>query len=142
MSLICQNQGNPVGEQRFFHHWVLPLSTLLPGIIVALGRGGEQWRLALLVVALGPLAAILGWFFPLIVRTLHLLAQALSWAIGWTISALIVLVLFFAVMFPLALVLRFVRKRAPLALHPDSSVSTYWEDSPPSTTAESALRQF
>jgi hypothetical protein len=142
MSLIRQSTSDPATELRVFHRYILPLSTLIPGLILLWGTENQSPLPAIAVIVTGSILALLGLVCPPLIRALLRLAQFLSYLIGWTISGILILVLYFGVMLPVALALRVLRRQSPVSLRPDPSVSTYWEPAPPATVPESAFRQF
>jgi hypothetical protein len=142
MSLIRQTSGDMAAEIRFFHRCILPLSTVLPGLLLLVGKGQPYLVQSMALMAAGSMLALMGLAIPGIIRPLWQLAQWISFGIGWTVSVVLLLILFFGVMMPVGLTLRLFRRHSPVTLGPDATLATYWESSPAATTEESAFRQF
>ena len=142
MSLIRQTNSDPAAELRTFHRYILPLSTVLPGIVLlwTVGEGRAMAAYGLLLA--GPGLALVGCVWPGLVRLLLRIAQIVSYGIGWSVSAVLILVLYFGVMMPVAWGLRLRRRKSPVSFGPDARLPTYWEPGPAPTDTESAFRQF
>jgi hypothetical protein len=63
-----------------------------------------------------------------------------AFPIGWTVSQIMLVILYFVVFTPVALVFRAIR-RDPLQLR-RRSVASYWTAKPPAAKAEDYFRQF
>jgi hypothetical protein len=91
---------------------------------------------AILAVTVGPL----GLMAPSLVRPVFVAWTVLAFPIGWTVSRLVLLFLFGAIVTPLALIFRF-RGRDPLQLARRSGATTYWVRKPVPPDLASYFRQ-
>jgi hypothetical protein len=101
-------------------------------------RGDETlgWVFAALAVTVGPLGVL----WPQAVRWLYVAWMVLAFPIGWTISNVILALMFFLVFTPVALVFR-LRGRDALGLKPKPGAATYWVDKPVITDPRRYLYQ-
>jgi Saxitoxin biosynthesis operon protein SxtJ len=93
--------------------------------------------LAVLAVTLGPLG--LAW--PRIMRPVFIGWMALVYPIGWTVSRLVLGLLFFGLFTPVAWVFR-IMGRDELRLKPRPHATTYWQPKPRAGDKAQYLRQF
>jgi large-conductance mechanosensitive channel len=93
-----------------------------------------------LIFAGGAVLLLLGIIEPSRLSTLNKFWLKIGAAIGKAINSVILAILFFLVVTPIALVLRMVGKR-PLRLAPDRTAATYWIEREPSTSESSAMRR-
>jgi len=68
---------------------------------------------------------IIGWFRPHIMRPMYLTWMLAAWPIGWLISHVVIVVLFFGLFMPLGLLIR-VFGRDPLGLRFQPETASYW----------------
>ncbi|MBT3217647.1 MAG: hypothetical protein HN348_01030 [Proteobacteria bacterium] len=101
---------------------------------------GEAFRLPLAVVlgAIALFSAVASAVYPAANRPLYVGLSIVAWPIGTTVSFFILLVLFFGVVTPVALVFR-ILKRDPLNRVLEPNRSSYWEDA---TTHDDYFKQF
>jgi hypothetical protein len=85
--------------------------------------------------------AIAGVFWPRLMRRLFVGWLILVFPLGWTVSHVLLAVLFYGVFTPLGLVFRLFR-RDPLALRRAREVSSYWQAKPSPEGLASYFRQF
>jgi hypothetical protein len=125
------------------------LASLGAGLLlagVALMRGGlatlaaaESWRVVV-PLAFGIVSALLALLRPRWLKPLYLGLTALTWPIGWCVSLLVLLLLFFALFLPVALVFRLLGRDAMRRRY-DPSASSYWIERPPASPPASYFRQ-
>jgi hypothetical protein len=94
------------------------------------------WVFAALAVTVGPL----GLLWPQTVRWVYVAWMVLAFPIGWTISTVILALMFFLVFTPVALVFR-LKGRDALGLKPKPDAATYWVDKPVITDPRRYLYQ-
>jgi hypothetical protein len=82
----------------------------------------------------------MGLVAPRSVRALFVVASAVAFPIGWLVSQLVLALMFFGVLTPLALWFR-LRRRDPLQLR-KRSAPTFWIDRGPPLPPERYLKQF
>ena len=119
---------------------------LIGGILVALGAwfawtGRYEWQP---FAAVGALLALGGTFTPSAVRPLQRAWMIFAVVIGWVMTRIILTVLFFLVLTPVALVARLVGKRfLELGFREKPSPKTYWNHRAKTSDARRELeRQF
>ena len=101
------------------------------------GRPWRPWALSLAAVIL-----IAGWLAPSVLRVPNLLWFKLALLLNRVVSPVVIGLLFFVVVTPFAVVLRWLGKDL-LRLRPRSDASTYWIDrNPPGPPPESMVEQF
>jgi large-conductance mechanosensitive channel len=97
---------------------------------------------ACLIFASGGLLLLLGIFAPSRLSTLNKIWLKLGATIAKVVNPIILAILFFLLVTPMAFVMRIVGKR-PLHLSSDRTAATYWiERGPPAGGASSMRRQF
>jgi hypothetical protein len=84
---------------------------------------------------------IVGWFVPSLIRPLYVVWLALAMPIGWTISHLLLLVMFYLVLAPIGLIMR-VCGYDPLQRRFDRSAKSYWHDQGQDGEIEQYFKQF
>lgn len=103
---------------------------------------GAISSVACLIFGLGALLLLLGIFVPSRLSTLNRLWLKVGTAIAKVVNPIILALLFFLVVTPMALFMRIVGKR-PLRLAADRTAATYWiEREPPSGGTSTMRRQF
>ena len=123
--------------RQFAGLWLLFFGGL--GLWEILGRGRTEfgWFLALLAVTIGPLGLIR----PEWMRMIYVGWMVLAFPIGWTISQVILLAMFFGVFTPIGLAFRLFG-RDPLHRTRRSGLDSYWEPKPVSTDLGRYFKQF
>ena len=103
------------------------------------GRGSNTAAtvLAVLAVTVGPVGLVA----PAAMRPIFVTWLIVGFPIGWTISRVLLLALFFGVMLPVALIYR-LRGRDTLRLAKPGSQSTLWLPKPRADNAASYFRQY
>jgi Saxitoxin biosynthesis operon protein SxtJ len=116
-------------------------------LIFFLGAGAIQYvvqhramaALGLSLVALiGP---VLGWLAPAVLRWLFTGGMLLAFPFGWLSSQLILAVMFFGVLTPLAVIFRVVRRDRLNRFRPKPALS-YWLSKNPSSDVRSYFRPY
>jgi hypothetical protein len=122
MSLLPINrQPSPSQLKVFAFAWLLFFGTIATTLAVrgrvpaAMGVG----TLAFIVPAIGLVK-------PSILRGAFLTLSYLTWPIGWVVSHVILAIVYYAVLTPIALLLRLF-KYDPLTRRMDRGASTYWK---------------
>jgi hypothetical protein len=108
------------------------------------------WRFAAhggaspVVVAFGVAAVVLGAFgllAPRLLRPVFVGWLMLAFPIGWTISNLVLALMYYGMITPLGLVFRLLRRDA-LALRPPRDASSYWQPKPMPVDVRRYFRQY
>jgi hypothetical protein len=103
------------------------------------------WRghtIAGIILAVAALTiGLLGLTRPPTVRPIYVGWMVLAFPIGWTVSFLILTLIFFGLFTPIALVFRFIGRDALARIHPREA-STYWVPKPAPASQRSYFRQF
>lgn len=80
-----------------------------------------------------------GWLRPHLLKSLFIGLSILTWPIGFVVSEVVLLLLFYAVFTPAGLISRLLR-RDPLALKPESTVKSSWRAKKSETDTSSYYR--
>jgi Saxitoxin biosynthesis operon protein SxtJ len=105
--------------------------------IFARGRTGFGAVLAVLALTIGPL----GLFRPQWIRHIYVGWMILAFPIGWTVSQIILLAMFFGLFAPIGLIFRFLgRDTLQRARQPE--LESYWKPKPHSTDLRRYFKQF
>jgi hypothetical protein len=92
---------------------------------------------AALALGLGPL----GWFLPRALRPIYVGWMVLAFPIGWLVSKLMIALLFFGMITPLALLFRAIG-RDPLRRLKRPATASYWEPKPMPHDIRRYFRQY
>jgi len=112
------------------------------GWLLATALGVTAWRVsstALLAIAVLTIGVATIW--PLSLRRPHVWLTWLTRPVGLLVSQLLLALVFFALITPLALLFRLLG-RDLLNCRPNPDATTYWRSCTPKTDASSYLRQF
>jgi len=104
-----------------------------------LSRG--QPRLGVFFAILAVVVGGLGLLKPVMIRWLFVSWMVVAFPIGWTISQLMVGLMFYGIITPVALLFR-VRGRDPLCRKPKMDATTYWSAKETPTDVRRYLRQY
>jgi Saxitoxin biosynthesis operon protein SxtJ len=96
---------------------------------------------AVSLAGLALVSALIGWFRPLLLRTVFVGWMAVAFPIGWTVSRLVLAVIFYGVFTPLGLLFRIVR-RDPLTVRRSEGAATYWSGKAAADDPRAYFRQF
>jgi hypothetical protein len=108
------------------------------GALVLYRTGAWPVPIALLAVAFA--VAVLGVSMPALIRPLYLAWLAAAYPIGWTISHLVLALIYYVVVTPIGLLMR-LAGRDPLGRRPHRSPGSYWVPHEPSRDPASYFRQ-
>lgn len=95
----------------------------------------------LALVGAGLLAGGLGTFAPRLLRPVFVAWMVLAFPIGWTISQLVLLFVYYAILTPMGLVMRLLGRDA-LRLRLDPNQTTFWIPKPATHDVRRYYRQF
>ena len=137
--LIRINKKPSARELRQFAALWLPLFLGLAG--AAAWRSGHSPRVAGTLWVLGAALGILGWLRPLLFRRLYVGWMMAAFPIGWTVSYLVVTVIFYFVLTPVGVIMRLLG-HDPLRRGFDRSVRSYWIERRPAERPERYFQQF
>jgi|SRR5579863_3041415 len=93
--------------------------------------------LAVLAVTIGPL----GMAWPRAIKPIFVGWMALAYPIGWTVSRIVLSIIFYGLFTPVAWVFRIMGRDA-LGLKSQPAATTYWRAKPAATDQAQYLRQF
>jgi hypothetical protein len=123
--------------RQFAGLWLLFFGGLALWEILGRGRMEVGWFLALVAVTIGPI----GLFRPEWMRLIYVGWMVLAFPIGWTVSQIILLAMFFGLFTPIGLMFRLLG-RDPLQRTRRSGLDSYWEPKPVSTDLGRYFKQF
>jgi hypothetical protein len=112
--------GAIAARQEFHHH-----------------RHGLATVFTVLAVTIGPLG--LAW--PRVIKPVFIGWMALAYPIGWTVSRIVLGIIFYGLFTPVAWIFRFIG-RDELALKSQRTAPTYWRLKPGAVEQSQYLRQF
>jgi hypothetical protein len=84
---------------------------------------------------------LIGWFLPPFIRPLYVVWMALAMPIGWVVSHLLLLAMFYLVFTPIGLIMR-ACGYDPLERRFDKTANTYWCDLAQNTESDQYFKQF
>jgi hypothetical protein len=109
---------------------------LVVGVYRYVARGQHQIGIA--VAAMAVVVGVTGLIRPTAVRWVYVVATVLAFPIGWVVSQIMLAIMFYGIITPLALLFR-IRGRDLLALKPAPNRSSFWT---PKETPEDMGRYF
>ena len=110
------------------------------GLAAARVWHGHSDGIAAFLAGLAVVIGVLGLVRPAAVRFIYTGWMIAAFPIGWTVSQVMLVILYFVVFTPVALVFRAIRRDA-LQLR-RREASSYWVAKPPAAKAEDYFRQF
>jgi hypothetical protein len=110
-------------------------------LIFSFGLGAARVPVAACLMALGVISTLLSLIAPKANRAIYVGLSLLAFPIGFVISHLVLALLFFGLITPVALFFRLSR-RNELRLGTDSSATSYWSTARPPRSSDSYFRQF
>jgi predicted membrane metal-binding protein len=100
------------------------------------GHGTRSiWFLAAVVLG------ILGLIWPIVIRPIYQAAIIVTFPIGWVVSQLVLVLMYYGVVTPLGLILRCTRPD-PLTRNKQPNEASYWLDKTQPTDLRSYFRQY
>lgn len=128
-------------SNRKLREFATILALMCGGLAVWHGLWNQNQTLAGILVGMAAAAAIVAaarprWLAPVFVGWM-----VLAFPIGWTISALVLMLVYFGLITPLALLFRLIgREKLDRQLAPEKD--TYWSAKPSAESPQQYLRQF
>jgi hypothetical protein len=110
-------------------------------LLFSAGLGAARAPLALTLAGLGLLAALCSLLAPGANRWLYVGLTCLSFPIGWVVSQLVLVALFFLIFAPIGLALRW-SGRDPLQRSREPGRPSYWVPAHPPRPSQSYFKQF
>ena len=135
------SQLRQFGFIAFVAFGVLGGVVLWRGGLFGLGFGASAPWVAYGLWSLGIVSAAFSIVWPAANRPLFTLLSLLAFPIGWVLSHIILAILFFGILTPLALFFRLIG-RDPLTRSWEPQRGSYWVDLPASTDKRDYFRQF
>jgi hypothetical protein len=123
--------------RQFAGLWLIVFGGM--GLWEIYGRGHRQ--LGLSIVALAMVVGVAGLTRPQWVRMIYVGWMVLAYPIGWTVSQVILLVMYFGLFTPIALIFRLIG-RDPLQRSRRTGVESYWTPKPAPVDVRSYFKQF
>jgi len=123
--------------RQFAALWIFFLGALAAFNWVVRDNQAAAMVLAILAVTVGPVGLV----FPAAMRPIFVAMIVLGFPIGWAVSRVLLLVMFYGVVTPVALGFR-LRGRDALRLKRSTQRDTYWLPKPMPTDAASYFRQY
>lgn len=118
--------------------FLLALFILMVSMSVSWKHGVTSFALVLAGLSAG--LALLAWANPLVYRPVFSVWMVLVFPVGWMMSRLILAMVYFVILTPIGLFLRW-RGHDPLSLK-DAEKKTYWEKKDAAVPARRYLRQY
>ncbi len=140
MALIEINRKPTDQDLRWFAWLFVPVFLTAMAIFAYWKLGAPPWVPAA-IFAPAPIAAILAWRRPQALRAVFVGWMLFLFPLGWTISHLVLAIVYYVVLTPFGLVMR-VFGHDPLARHLDASAKTYWVERPQAHDRKRYFRQF
>jgi hypothetical protein len=138
MALVSINRNPSRRDLNVFGIGLVPFSALLAA--GAHFRHGND-QLALVFLGVGAALAFVYFVVPGVKRPIYLAWLYATFPIGWTVSHVVMGLVFFGVLTPIALIMR-LGGRDALKLRLDRNASTYWAPHDPSGKVDRYFRQF
>lgn len=111
------------------------------GLIAAYAWWFKESPTAAVIILLVAAAGPVGYFWPEFLRPVYVVWMTLAMPIGWTVSHLLLLMVYYLVITPIALMMRLVGYD-PLNRQIERSAATYWTPHDPSVDSARYFRQF
>ena len=106
-----------------------------------LKKPGSVHIVAAGLCAVGLVLGLFGLLRPACIRPVYLLIALVTWPIGWLISYVLLALVYYGMVTPLAVVMRLFG-RDPLNRRFDLKANTYWGPRPPQADVSRYFRQF
>ena len=136
---IIEINTNPSRKDLLWFGLLLPVFVAFVGVLVWRRTGSSSAATAVWGVG-GAVSALFG-LWPASRRRIYVGWMYAVYPIGWTVSHLLLGVIYYGVVTPIGLALRIVG-RAPLERRLDRSASSHWVRRAPAGRVERYLRQF
>ena len=112
------------------------------GLVVAILGAWLLWQgHSFIWLTVGLLLILLGWIVPRWLKPLYIPWMGLAIVLGFVMTRVLLTVLFFLVITPVGLIMRWTG-RDPLNRKPDPSVTSYWTPKPPHADLKKHLERF
>jgi hypothetical protein len=139
MALVDAKWNPSVPELRQFGGMWLPAFLAVLGIVIGYHQQTGAITAGLLILTV--LVCMLGLTWPSLFRPVFIVWMALFYPVGWTISHLLLVIVFFGVMAPVGLLLKLFGYD-PMAREFDRSCKSYWVSHNPGGDAPRYFRQL
>jgi hypothetical protein len=121
MTLVPLNLSPSSLQVRLFGALWVPAILSVSGLKLH----GHYPRLAMLCLGLAVACELATWIAPIIVRKVLVVITVLFYPVNWVVSHFLLVLLYFGVLTPIALVVRLLRID-PLKLRRDPTATSYW----------------
>ncbi len=123
--------------RQFSALWIVFFLALAAWQGLAQGRQTLGMALTLLAVTVGPLGIVR----PLWIKPIYTLWMAAVFPIGWFVSLLLLIIVYYGIVTPIAVVFRLIGRDALQRRMPDDA-ETYWHAKPAPESTRRYLRQY
>lgn len=131
-------QPTPRELRQFAGIWFLAAAAVL-GAVLHWRAQSETATLA--VWGLGAFVAVVGLALPAAIKPLYIVLLYVSYPLGWVVSYLILIVIYYLILTPIGLLKRMFSSD-PLTRNFDQKAQSYWVPRSKSSQAEDYFRQF
>jgi hypothetical protein len=136
--LEINRNPTPRELRQFAAIWFPAFAAMVGGMLY---WKAQQPRAAWLVWGIGAALSLVGFFTPRFMRLVYVGLMIAVFPIGWVVSHLLMTVLYFLVLTPIALLMRLFG-HDPLHRRLDRQATTYWVGHDPGERADRYFRQF
>ncbi len=138
MALLDINWHPVPRDLRIFAGLLIPFGMIVAGILYTRCDSITPSLVMLIVTGVG---GLLGLVAPQLIRPVYVVWMALAFPIGWTVSHLLMLAVFYLVITPIGLMMRLCG-RDPMQRRWDRSAKSYWLARPRHDDPPRYFRQF
>ena len=125
-------------ELRQFTLLQVVFFALIAGMLT---RRGSDISTAMLIVGVSAVVGLIGWFVPAFMRIVYIVWMAAVFPIGWTVSHLLLALVYYLVVTPLGFAMR-LSGRDPMQRKFDRNATTYWQPRPGPSPTKRYFRPF
>lgn len=138
MALVDINWNPSRKELRVFSLLLIGFGAIVAAVLY---RRFESHTPAVVAFSVAGAVGLVGLAVPLLVRPVYVVWMGLAFPIGWTVSHVMMLAVFFLVLTPVGLVMRLCG-RDPMQRRFDGEAKSYWLPRPSRGDLKSYFRQF
>ena len=138
MALLDINWSPSRKDLRGFSLLLVLFGLVVSGVMYSRSAGVE---FGVPVVIVTTCVGLIGAIFPPIVRPVYVVWMAAVFPIGWVVSHLLMIVIFYLVIAPIGLMMRLLG-HDPMHRRIDRDANSYWLSKPPNRDIKRYFRQF
>ena len=136
---VIRIDHNPSGRQLKIFGVIWLAFFCAVGWLVLKNTGSEWWATAIGIWAIA--VPTVGWMVPAFMRIVYVGMAYVAFPIGFVVSYLILVIVYYAVLTPTGLMMRLFRYD-PMSRHFDARASTYWWPRDRDESLDTYFRQF